>query len=94
MSLFDYITFRDREYQTKCTPAQAMCRYAIRNDGGLYEQTQHGWQHCATFTGSVTFYRSVPKADQVIYNLGRWQEWQALISHGWVLQMSEIDRGR
>jgi len=94
MGLFDYLRFRDREYQTKCTPAQCMTHYAIRNDGGLYEQTKEGWKFCDSFTGSMTFYRSVPKSDQIIYNLGTWQEWQALISRGWVLQMSEIERGR
>jgi hypothetical protein len=44
MGMFDYITYKDHQYQTKCTPAQGLDNYQIRDDGTLwYEKYQADW---------------------------------------------------
>jgi|LakMenEpi03Aug12_release.lakeMendotaPanAssembly.Ray.scaffolds.fasta_scaffold233468_3 hypothetical protein len=94
MQRFDYIKFRDRQYQTTDTPGCKQERYEIKSDYRLYRYIGNQHKHCSDFTGTVNFYRIPDRADRVIYNLGDWQGWQALVSHGCVLQISEIVRGR
>jgi hypothetical protein len=43
MGMFDYITYRDKEYQTKDTPEQFMEHYAIRGDELWYKKVEREW---------------------------------------------------
>jgi hypothetical protein len=38
MGMFDYIKYKEHEYQTKDTPKQLMDKYEIREDGTLWEE--------------------------------------------------------
>lgn len=38
MGMFDYITYKGREFQTRDTPAQLLDRYEIRDDGTLWHE--------------------------------------------------------
>lgn len=44
MGMFDYIKYKDDQYQTKDTPVQALDQYEIRDDGTLwYEDYESNW---------------------------------------------------
>jgi len=43
MGMFDYITYGDKEYQTKDTPAQMLDNYEIRGDELWHRDTQYEW---------------------------------------------------
>jgi hypothetical protein len=78
-------------YQTKCTYAQSLDRYEIREDGTLWHEKHSGctsrlnkrWVQQETFTGEIIFYDTPKK--------GSWLEFSAYFVNGKVSQINVLE---
>jgi hypothetical protein len=102
--MFDYITYKDVEYQTKDTPSQMLDNYKIENDELWYEEYDATWvedSSCSFIGGYIerenTRWIFCKDFDGVINfytsdKKGGWIEYRALFMDGRMIKFTDMTK--
>jgi hypothetical protein len=103
MGMFDTITFKGKEYQSKDTPQQAMDDYEIRENELWWKKCEYEWEESGGLFGGYLKEIShewifCHKFDGLIrfyredkenggYEANAWEEWNALFMDGKIIKL-------